>query len=416
MILKLILNHKSTEYTQSLLKQVPDAVVIDASGDFTFPEGFDKKNYIKIKNHGFTANWNTAIRKVQDREWTHICLMNNDIVINTPDFFEKLQKIADEHPEIGILSAAFNSPYEQCNPHYATGLREVVNVEFTAPIIRRDVLDIAGGFPEEIVHGWGVDFVYCEYVKQLNYKIAVYYDCIFQHIGGRSAEKEFGSTEAYIEIASKEFYDISVNLKKDITRTFIINELIKERGYSNYLEIGYGDGANWKAVNCAKKTCVDPFRNYHDVVMKISDEFFREAIIKGTKYDIIFIDGDHREEYVDRDSENALKCLKDGGAIIWHDVNPPSEWHTRPIEQFGAFEEWCGTAYRSFLKFRNKKPFKFFALAPDFGIGVMLKEQIDTPLPGLEISWKEFDKNRREYLNLITIRDFYKIVKKDGKI
>jgi predicted O-methyltransferase YrrM len=35
--------------------------------------------------------------------------------------------------------------------------------------------------------------------------------------------------------------------------------------------------------------------------------------------DLIFIDGDHRYEFVKKDTENALKMIKPGGLIVWDD-------------------------------------------------------------------------------------------------
>ncbi len=39
----------------------------------------------------------------------------------------------------------------------------------------------------------------------------------------------------------------------------------------------------------------------------------------GGKFDLIFIDGDHSSEYVRSDTQNALRVLKHGGVILWHD-------------------------------------------------------------------------------------------------
>jgi predicted O-methyltransferase YrrM len=39
----------------------------------------------------------------------------------------------------------------------------------------------------------------------------------------------------------------------------------------------------------------------------------------GGPFDLIFIDGSHTEAYVRSDSQNALRQLADGGAIVWHD-------------------------------------------------------------------------------------------------
>lgn len=60
--------------------------------------------------------------------------------------------------------------------------------------------------------------------------------------------------------------------------------------------------------------------NWGDRVEKIlsmSDNYFASI---DKKFDAIFIDGDHSYEQVKRDSENAFKCIKPNGIIIWHDV------------------------------------------------------------------------------------------------
>jgi predicted O-methyltransferase YrrM len=36
-------------------------------------------------------------------------------------------------------------------------------------------------------------------------------------------------------------------------------------------------------------------------------------------FDLVFIDGNHHYAYVKRDTENALRHLKSGGCIVWHD-------------------------------------------------------------------------------------------------
>jgi predicted O-methyltransferase YrrM len=48
-----------------------------------------------------------------------------------------------------------------------------------------------------------------------------------------------------------------------------------------------------------------------------SDDFFA---LNKLKFDIIYIDGDHRYEQVSRDINNAWECLNVGGQLIGHDV------------------------------------------------------------------------------------------------
>ena len=54
----------------------------------------------------------------------------------------------------------------------------------------------------------------------------------------------------------------------------IINELIKQNGYSRYLEIGYGDGQTFKNVDCNYKIGVDPNPHSKCDHITTSDEFF----------------------------------------------------------------------------------------------------------------------------------------------
>lgn len=57
---------------------------------------------------------------------------------------------------------------------------------------------------------------------------------------------------------------------------------------------------------------------------KIDQVFGDSGTIDWTKlpnapFDLIFIDGNHHKDYVRTDTENALKVLKPGGVICWHD-------------------------------------------------------------------------------------------------
>lgn len=42
------------------------------------------------------------------------------------------------------------------------------------------------------------------------------------------------------------------------------------------------------------------------------------------KMDLIFIDGSHAQSYVESDTQKALKMIKPGGIIIWHDYRGPN--------------------------------------------------------------------------------------------
>jgi hypothetical protein len=49
---------------------------------------------------------------------------------------------------------------------------------------------------------------------------------------------------------------------------------------------------------------------------------FDEASHTG-QYDLIFIDGSHAQSYVESDSKKALRMVKPGGIVLWHDYRGP---------------------------------------------------------------------------------------------
>lgn len=104
------------------------------------------------------------------------------------------------------------------------------------------------------------------------------------------------------------------------TRYDIINTLISKYNLQTYLEIGTFRGDCFEQVSCVHKECVDVYKNYKGLNhLCTSDDFFNW---NQRKYDIIFIDGNHEEEFVTKDIINSLKCLSDTGFVILHDCSP----------------------------------------------------------------------------------------------
>tara|TARA_B100000242_G_scaffold176790_1_gene126775 strand:+ start:617 stop:1399 length:783 start_codon:yes stop_codon:yes gene_type:complete len=114
-----------------------------------------------------------------------------------------------------------------------------------------------------------------------------------------------------------------------------------------YLEIGTFEGRSALFVsqfNFKKIVCVDPYIDYNEteqynfkmsdvlesvkkkfdkinskdikLIREKSDFFFS---INKDKFDIIYIDGYHKHDYVKRDFINSMTCLKEGGILICDD-------------------------------------------------------------------------------------------------
>lgn len=145
-----------------------------------------------------------------------------------------------------------------------------------------------------------------------------------------------------------------------MNRLTVINQLIQERKYTTYLELGvaYKDIFNHVIVN--HKECVDVNPAFNPTYVATTDTFFE---LNTKTYDLIFIDANHNEEFVARDIQNSLRILNPNGCIVCHDVNPPNE-------RFES-ERICGTAWKAFAKFRYSTQFFTYTYADDYGVGVI---------------------------------------------
>ena len=215
------------------------------------------------------------------------------------------------------------------------------------------------------------------------------------------------------ELAKKE------ELKKPL-RTEIINFLLSKNN-DNYLEIGVRNpNDNFNQIIAKNKYSVDPgveFKTNPVDFKMTSDVFFQkltnnDILNNEIKFDVIFIDGLHLADQVDRDISNALKFIKDDGFIVLHDCNPPSEWHAREDFKYShtpAYGAWNGTTWKAFLKWRFNPDVNSCCIDSDWGVGIISKKQEIGKIIESENSFFEFkmlDKNRKKYLNLISFESF----------
>lgn len=191
-----------------------------------------------------------------------------------------------------------------------------------------------------------------------------------------------------------------------MNKSIIINNLIDEKKYISYLEIGTQHKCNFNNIKCKYKICVDPARrsdvNY-DYNMT-SDEFFNQ---NKEKFDIIFIDGLHTADQVEKDIINSLNILNENGSIIVHDTNPPTEFHQlsdpKSSQQTPAKSCWAGTVWKTIYKLRKtREDLIFYTFSGDFGVTVMQKGkgsllEIDNPY----YEYSVFNKYRKQILNII---------------
>ena len=195
-------------------------------------------------------------------------------------------------------------------------------------------------------------------------------------------------------------------------RQEIIQKLINHISGKSYLEIGLGNGKVHESINCNIKIGVYPCKykitkkfNIRPTYKLTSDEFFNQN--KET-YDVIFIDGLHEADQVERDINNSLKSLSDNGFIICHDMNP----RNKAMQAVPRIKKiWTGDCWKAWVKIRSSNPnLKMAVVDTDHGCGVIQKgsqELLD--LKGLELTYENLDQHRKEWLNLISVEKFLKL-------
>lgn len=214
--------------------------------------------------------------------------------------------------------------------------------------------------------------------------------------------------------------------QKTPSRTEIINYLLSQfNRESYYLEIGVRNpNHNFDKIKANTKYSVDPGVDFekNPVDFKLtSDQFFsklrQEEILSGDiKFDLIFIDGLHLAEQVDRDIRNSLDYLAEDGFILLHDCNPPTEWHAREeyhYELTPARDVWNGTSWKAFMKWRSVPGINSCCIDTDWGVGVLSKKHPIGSNINQENEFYEFqilDAKRKEQLNLIGFDKFKELI------
>ncbi|RYG19621.1 MAG: class I SAM-dependent methyltransferase [Chitinophagaceae bacterium] len=212
---------------------------------------------------------------------------------------------------------------------------------------------------------------------------------------------------------------------KEPKRTDIINYLLSLfNRQTTYLEIGVRNpDFNYTHIKADNKYSVDPGVEFKEnpVDFKVtSDEFFAsldmgKILSKNIKFDVIFVDGLHLAEQVDRDILNSLRYIKEDGFIVLHDCNPPTEWHAR--EEFyytlsPSHGFWNGTTWKAFAKYRSDASLYSCCIDTDWGVGILSKKHQlgnSTSLKNPFYEYKVMAEKREEFLNLI---DFGQLKKK----
>lgn len=214
-------------------------------------------------------------------------------------------------------------------------------------------------------------------------------------------------------------------VESQVKRFHVLNFLLSKFENPKYLEIGVRNPEdNFNKIECSYKVSVDPGLEYekNPVDYKMtSDDFFQslklgKILDRSLKFDVIFIDGLHLANQVEKDIENALEVLSEMGFIVLHDCNPPTEYHARENYKdhlTPAKDYWNGTVWKTFYKYRCLNTLTSCCINTDFGIGILTRNNFFNNLIENENKFFEFNvfnQSRKVHLNLISYLEFKTIL------
>jgi predicted O-methyltransferase YrrM len=217
----------------------------------------------------------------------------------------------------------------------------------------------------------------------------------------------FTINKIYNYIFGEKFYKkLNFNWNEYPNRLEIIQNIITIRKYKKYLEIGCDKDQIFSNIAIDFKIGVDPVQGGN--VRKTSDDFFKS---NSNKFDIIFIDGLHEYDQVNKDIKNSLKALNDGGVILLHDCLPKSYFHQAlPRSRMS----WNGDVWKNIVESRTNSEIDTYTCFADQGIGIIFNRPNRNKLiisinNFKKLKFRDFYYNYKEYLNIINSEEINKI-------
>lgn len=187
-----------------------------------------------------------------------------------------------------------------------------------------------------------------------------------------------------------------------MNRLDIIKVLANKNNAKSYLEIGVDSGLVFDNISIPHKIGVDPDPLSKATLHCTSDEFFENNT---DKFDIVFIDGLHYADQVEKDINNSLNSLNTNGIIICHDMLPNKEKIQRVPRQT---IEWTGDCWKAWVKLRSQREdLSMFVVDTDYGCGIIKDgSQKTICINDIELTYDNFLIHRSEWMNIISVEQF----------
>lgn len=214
-----------------------------------------------------------------------------------------------------------------------------------------------------------------------------------------------------------------------MNRIMLIQNLMKQKGLKNYLEIGVFNGHAFFKIKSTFKIAIDPqfrfdfmrkigkifinpYNIFNKYYSKTSDQFFEQdapQVFANENINIALIDGMHEYQYALRDIENTLKYLSGDGVIVVHDCLPQTKEASKSFADWQSgpkLEEWNGDVWKAIVHLRStRNDINVFVLDCDQGLGIITKREPENKLPFTadevsSLTYEDFAEKKQQWLNL----------------
>lgn len=176
-----ILNHNLPDLTDNLVNwikkdpSVNELMVIDNGSTMESPA--KSTTHSLNENIFFGGGVNVIFDAFLQTDHEYLYILNNDLLVHN-NFITKSLRAAKQNNIAMYSPAVINASVEQCHwkqmlNQGTNEVREVKWIDWQAPLLRRDLVEIIQAFPMELIYGWGLDFYSGIIAENNNLKVGV---------------------------------------------------------------------------------------------------------------------------------------------------------------------------------------------------------------------------------------------------
>jgi hypothetical protein len=196
-ILVSTINVNQPQLTNYLIDQVsldtkPDYEIMVLENGSTEANRSKYSTHVSDRNYFYGGALNMIFEyflEETDHEW--LMVLNNDLIIHGYNFITAMVEQAEAADVCMLAPAVINAEMSQCNwkqmhNWLSGGVRYVPWIDFQAPMLRRDIVEIIGSYSSELIYGWGPDFLSGMIAEEHDLKVGVSDSICIAHLNSQT--------------------------------------------------------------------------------------------------------------------------------------------------------------------------------------------------------------------------------------